>query len=339
MVKQLQTLGLSCDSPNKRTLSFETKMSYEDKVREYGLPSKEELAKEKSGADEEGGSYSILTNLTRTDISLAALMENMPGIIILNPGQLIHSNQYGECMTWLTWKARIRDNALVPPHRVHEEYNRVLGHTNPEEHIATVFDKVIPQMVRQDAKLYVIGITDGAEKFINWYDAHTGETDPATAEQVWAMAFMEPMHEVNNVVNERTKSFLHSKARSWIKSSRPLGKFINSADALNKILSPEGDEPTSSVASDTSNISDELPEMRAVLKSVEQFKIEEEAAAAETGDDDDIPDHMKDSYDFTTRFVSCPTFSGGEAEIDELLLVKAMTEVLAWFVFRAEEPY
>ena len=297
-------------------------------------------------------------------------MDSMPGIIILNPGQLLYSPNENKCMTLPTWNARKRPSAISKPYAINTNHNLVPGHTNAQEHISTVFDHVIPQMVKDDVNLYVIGITDGAENFIHWFDRNA-DVEGSMSNNIWAMAFTEPSHDTKAIINSTTKLVLSHRARSWIKSPKPLAEFINSPNATKpyKALenippSPHSEFPPSPIGSDVSTATEVMPEMHALGKSIEDFKVREaeEASVARSADldyvkvdaastalvrtdsklpkpSDDVPDWMKSPYDYTTRFVSCPTFSGGEEEIDELLLGTAMGEVLEWFRFRAEEPY
>jgi len=377
-----------------------------------------------------------LSALARNDPALlaAAKAEKMPGIIILNPGQLHYSNAEHKCMTWATWSARHRSSAIAKGFVVDDVYNRVPGHSCPEEHIATMFDKVIPQLVRGDTKLYVLGITDGAERFINWMDAALEhDLNGGIANQVHAMAFTEPTH-LPSAIHEAMGSALMNFGRAWIKSERELGTWINSPNAMkkihhhawdeedriktekkaakakakedeeglkdeegqvlvskagNKIKTHElrgdsaiaGDEPVDVLAgspteegdhsptkSHISNYDDDFVEMRALGESIELFKVRDAARKASTGategdapvldvqnipgaaevdaisdrastassETEAAPDWMSGSYDYSKRFVSVATFSGGVSDIDELLVPKAMDEILEWFVRRAE---
>ncbi len=43
-----------------------------------------------------------------------------PGVIILNPGQLLYSSIFHECMSLKTWQARPKDLAFGPPYKINE---------------------------------------------------------------------------------------------------------------------------------------------------------------------------------------------------------------------------
>lgn len=166
--------------------------------------------------------------------------DTAPGIIILNPGQLLYSHAEKKSMTWATWSARKRPNAISKPFQVHPEHNRIPGHTTAEEHIATVFNKVIPQLVNRGARISVIGITDGSEGFVKWLDdAFKTDDEETVAYQIKAMAFMEPTHNPKTICSDITKDMLKYDARSYIKSPSPLGKWINGPDAMKDIRSED----------------------------------------------------------------------------------------------------
>lgn len=44
---------------------------------------------------------------------------------------------------------------------IDEEKNRVPGHRDPQEHVASIFNDVIPKMCKKDVAIDVIGMGDG----------------------------------------------------------------------------------------------------------------------------------------------------------------------------------
>ena len=89
----------------------------------------------------------------------------IPGLIVLNTGQLLYSHKYEKAMTLKSWLAQRRRSILHNPPLIHERENRVEGHRTPAEHIKTVFDEVICNDARvdPDAEIYLIAIGDGLE--------------------------------------------------------------------------------------------------------------------------------------------------------------------------------
>ena len=182
------------------------------------------------------GHGSDATTTTHRDSLTASDKSKVPGVIILNPGALIWSNMEKHTMTVPTWLARKGLNALGEDFVVDPIHNRIEGHTEPYEHIETCMDFILPQILAQNAHLYIVGITNSAEYFINWYQArqctvgtpHTNHSDvPGTTKMLNAMAFMQPTHDATKIKCDTVEIMLHDRGRQWIKSSKPLGTFLN----------------------------------------------------------------------------------------------------------------
>lgn len=166
-------------------------------------------------------------------------LPRVPGVIILNPGQLLYSPKLNECMTQATWMARPKFSGIGSNYKVVEEHNRIPGHTTPYEHVDTMFEHVIPQLVGNAKRFWIIGIADGAEHFINYMDSKLAEDHTAKiGGLVTAMVFMEPTHQPNKLQSPGFKTFLHSYGKCWIKSSKPKGTWINVPGGMNPIMSP-----------------------------------------------------------------------------------------------------
>ncbi|KAL8998854.1 MAG: hypothetical protein Q9169_002192 [Polycauliona sp. 2 TL-2023] len=84
-----------------------------------------------------------------------------PGILIANTGQLLWYRGGGRAVTQTTWMALPRQWAVSPPMEIDEEKNRVLGHGDPKEHVASLFNDMIPNMCKKDVAIDVIGMGDG----------------------------------------------------------------------------------------------------------------------------------------------------------------------------------
>lgn len=54
-----------------------------------------------------------------------------------------------------------RQWAVSPPMEIDEEKNRVPGHRDAKEHVASIFDDVIPKMCKKGVAIDVIGMGDG----------------------------------------------------------------------------------------------------------------------------------------------------------------------------------
>ena len=179
------------------------------------------------------------TSVTRTDSVVTRMEAVIPGIIILNPGQRLYSPKLNKTMNHKTWLARAKDHALQSDIEIHPVHNSVPGHTSPEEHITTVFEHVIPQLLgadHSDVRLWIVGITDGAEHFVNYMDAKlAANRDAVIGGAVEAIALMQPTHEPKRLDSEAFRIFLEVYGRSWVLSSQPKGKILNFPSAYQKI--------------------------------------------------------------------------------------------------------
>ena len=95
--------------------------------------------------------------------------DDIPGVIVLNNGQLLYSHKFNEAMSIRTWHAMPRKSISHDFIKIHEVENRVEGHRTSEEHIKTVFNTVIknPDFVSPEAEVYVIAIENGVQWLIN----------------------------------------------------------------------------------------------------------------------------------------------------------------------------
>lgn len=104
-------------------------------------------------------------------------------------------------MSEVTWLARPKAKVTDQSIEINDKYNRVAGHENPQKHVNTVLEHVIPELVKWDARIWIVGIGDGAEYFVNYMDAKVNNE----VKKVWqgkhlkGMAFVEPSHDPESV--------------------------------------------------------------------------------------------------------------------------------------------
>ena len=226
-----------------------------------------------------------------------------PGLILLNPGQLIYSPDFHDCMTQKTWMARPRTSAVeaavkidvvscespriilcTPLLNFSQAYNRIPGHQTPYEHVVTVFDHLIPQLVNSDVRLWIVGIADGAENFIYYMDSKLAADPKAViGGLVSGMAFMEPTHDPAKLQSDAMKVFLHSHGKCWIKSSKLMGTWINAPGAMKRIKMPgEEDQEISTPRKESANRAEVDDDLGADAESWLISKPERETNTMET---------------------------------------------------------
>ncbi|KAK3695923.1 hypothetical protein LTR37_018278 [Vermiconidia calcicola] len=262
--------------------------------------------------------------------------EDVPGMIILNPGQLLYSPKKNKSMTYASWRARERPTALSASYVIDPISNRVAGHGTADEHIDTVLTHVVSNIVGPDAKLYVVCVSDGAERFVKWMD-HAFEAEhlnPIT-HMTSAVVLMESTHEHKGIKSSEFVEKLAYLGRSWIKSDQPKGQLMNTPGGVKKIHYQSSDEETDDGADSLADSVASLqvdPEASEILtKSIESVD------AGVAGDQPVVVKKsthnkpVKESYDYDAHTVSCPTFSAGIEDYDELIFPNVVEELLAHF--------
>ncbi|KAI7337574.1 hypothetical protein KC315_g2224 [Hortaea werneckii] len=182
------------------------------------------------------------------ELDEAMMDRDTPGVIILNPGQLIYSPQLNKAMSQAEWLGRPKPTALSDHYRIDDGHNRVPCHKTPEQHVATVFEHVIPAITREDVRLYVVGLSDGGEALLKFLDRkfHADPQDDI-GKVIEAIALIEPTHDPKQLESVALATFLAGRrCRSYVMSGEPKsslvavpkpatslsGKMIDSRDSL-----------------------------------------------------------------------------------------------------------
>lgn len=106
-----------------------------------------------------------------------------PGILILNPGELIYSHRKMAAMTYSAWLGQPRSSAVHPANIIHPEYNLVPGNKTSAEHLAFVFDRILgnPDFVSENAEFYLVGLMDGARDILEHLNQHCKDNGEQTS--------------------------------------------------------------------------------------------------------------------------------------------------------------
>jgi hypothetical protein len=84
--------------------------------------------------------------------------DQVPGIIIANPGQLYWYRGGGRAVTATEWQNLPRDHAVNEPFRVDEVLNQIPDNATFREHVNYVFERLLPAVLDKDAELDLIGL-------------------------------------------------------------------------------------------------------------------------------------------------------------------------------------
>ncbi|GAB1740123.1 hypothetical protein NU219Hw_g5040t1 [Hortaea werneckii] len=163
-----------------------------------------------------------------TELDETVMDRDTPGVMILNPGQLIYSPELNKAMSQAKWLGRPKPNALSDHYRVDDDHNRVPCHKTPEQHVATVFEHVIPAITREDVRLYVVGLSDGGEALLKFLDRklHADAQDDI-GNLIEAIALIEPTHDPKQLESVALATFLAGRrCRAYVMSREPKGSLV-----------------------------------------------------------------------------------------------------------------
>lgn len=200
---------------------------------------------------------SDLAALFRTGSARAAYdataRNDIPGIIVLNSGQLVYSHQLKKNVSEKGFLAQPRKDALEEQAAIDDKWNRVPGHKNPQEHVNTMLERVIPKLTNSGVRIWLIGVSDGAENLIQYMDGRLSKDDLKMiipSRTVKAMALMHPTHNADQVSlplrtrpsvgqltlsllaqvkSELAKLKLSARAKCWVISDETSGTVLATA--------------------------------------------------------------------------------------------------------------
>jgi len=100
----------------------------------------------------------------------ASVLDELSGLVMLNPGQLMYSHRSNKTVTAASWSAMPRPSAVHPGIVFDAAKNTIPGHHTLQEHLQSVFCNVInnPDYVSPDAYLYFVGIDDGGNALVSF---------------------------------------------------------------------------------------------------------------------------------------------------------------------------
>ncbi|KAL1612106.1 hypothetical protein SLS60_000329 [Paraconiothyrium brasiliense] len=255
--------------------------------------------------------------------------DHIPGLIVLNTGQLLYSHKFNTALSMRSWLALPRKSITHDPVKIHEIENHIAGHRTPSEHIKTVFDKVIkdPQFVSPEAEVYVVAIENGVEKLIEILDQDLYKY----ADRITALAFMQSNVGGHQIHNPDLKAFLHTRARHWetvqVGSADPNQCKAVPSDYISKWLStPKPKTPINWLETVDGGFG-----LRAdtPLANLPETKVATAATEASTSDDG-----------FQDAIPICPTFGGGDTWVGECVFTQSIVQqaVLEFFEDVARDP-
>ncbi|KAK7537221.1 uncharacterized protein J3D65DRAFT_603232 [Phyllosticta citribraziliensis] len=144
-----------------------------------------------------------------------------PGLVVLNPGQLLYSHRLDKAMTRQSWNSQPRKTAIHPVPGYDTEFNTIPGNRTVVEHVKFVFDNIInnPEWVSRDANVYIIGNGNGGDAILDFLDSEW----PTYKERVAAITFIDPTPIRDALKDHDFAAFLRHRARGLVPSEQPAG--------------------------------------------------------------------------------------------------------------------
>lgn len=155
-------------------------------------------------------------------VTLAKLLqqdgEEAPGLIISNAGQLTYSHKAGRAMTTQSWQAIPQSSLVYPGVQEHPLHNSVKGTRDRTEHCQFIFEKILkdPNLVREDAEIYLVGILNGGEVALKYLNANWD----FWKSRIKAVALTSVFTKRQTLSWEMIQ-FLRDRARNWKISGAP----------------------------------------------------------------------------------------------------------------------
>jgi hypothetical protein len=151
-----------------------------------------------------------------------------PTMLVLNPGELLYSYESKSCMTQDTWNTRKLPHAFAEQFAV-KDANKVPGHTTPQEHVKTVLDDILPQLVKaQHKSLHIIAIGDGGESVLKYLDEKLTDDPNAKIAKLAlvSLALVNSSHDGEELQIPQLKKFMAKHGRAWVSSAEPKNKIL-----------------------------------------------------------------------------------------------------------------
>lgn len=145
--------------------------------------------------------------------------DSLPGLVILNPGQLLYSHELKCSMTRISWISRPRPSAVHSDHAMDQQFNYVLGNKTPGEHVDCALRWVV-EATSPHVKFYLVGMQTRQDVLLQRLDKHWGTGKGVS--NISAIALMDPRGtDAASLGDPRFKDFLSKRARGWVPSPAP----------------------------------------------------------------------------------------------------------------------
>ncbi|KIX06176.1 uncharacterized protein Z518_04150 [Rhinocladiella mackenziei CBS 650.93] len=155
-----------------------------------------------------------------------------PGIVIANPCQLLWYRGGARAVSSNEWLNLPRESAVHEAFRVDEVKNKIPGNRNYEEHVHYIFDHVLPILVKQEARLDIIGLEFPGSAVVEYLSAHW---DPWSS-RITGISLIAPQHKIQDLIDDGAPiefvEFISKRCRAYFVSPSRLEKPIEGRERL-----------------------------------------------------------------------------------------------------------
>jgi hypothetical protein len=153
---------------------------------------------------------------------------DLPGVIILNPGELLYSHKDKDNMSAATWHDRQREHAFAHQYKITEEHNLLRGHQTPGMHAKLFLREFLKPIVGYRTRMRIITIGDASEAVLDCLnrDFKAAEDNDDLLVTKFAIAMIQPTHNVDIVTAPALQKLLANHGRIWEAHSSPKGTLL-----------------------------------------------------------------------------------------------------------------
>jgi len=153
---------------------------------------------------------------------------DLPGVVVLNPGETLWSPKEKECMTAVTWADRERANGFSFPYKVTDPFNRVSGHEDARHHVEHCLTSFLNYAVAPNTRVNIIAVGDASQHVLAYLNTAYGNggNRARLASMEINIAMVSPTHNDDVVTDPALQQFLANHGRIWESHSRPKGTLL-----------------------------------------------------------------------------------------------------------------
>ena len=148
--------------------------------------------------------------------------QEIPGVVIANPGQLLWYRGGSRAVSRTHWAHLPQESAVAGPFRIDEVKNKVAGNHDYKAHVTYIFDKVIDGMLRKDVQIDIIGLEWTGQTSL----MHLAANWENYASRIRAICLASPQHDLLELGNTNFVDFISKRARAYFVSSSPAGTLL-----------------------------------------------------------------------------------------------------------------